>query len=984
MLKRAALKSSTAAAAVTLALVSTSVFAQEAQSEEPAEAIVVTGSRIARTDVTSVAPVSVVGAEEFRLTGTVNAEQVLNTLPQVIPGTTAFSNNPGGGVATLNLRGLGSQRTMVLVNGRRYMFYGTDQTVDLNTIPTFLLKNVEVVTGGGSAVYGSDALAGVVNFQLRDNLNGFEAGVQQSLTGKGDGRRFNANIALGTEFADNRGNVTMYAEYNKRGSVFQSARDFSRNALGDGATGLVPLGSAGVPQGRLVVSPNLALGAGSSCATGAQVNCFQIASGTNYPGLGAFFSTPGTSRPYTTADSYNFAPVNYLMVPQERWLLGGYGEYELSSGVKAYAEVSFVNNRVENELAATPITQNVDFQLSAIRGFVSAADFAQLSQIAANQQAAIAFAASPACRTAAGAQCANPYGAFTAGTGSFGALQPGSVRVQVNTRTTGISSRNASDDRSAFRALGGVKGDITDSIRYDAYYMYSRTRNSQIQEGNVSRSAFTRLAGNGTCNVFGLEQLSQSCLNSIAILAQNTVISELQVAQGSITGDLFQLGTANEPIRFAVGSEWRQMSSQFVPDTALSSGDVVGFNAGQPTEGSYSATEFFGELSIPLLQDSFIHRLEIDGAVRYSDYSLAAVGGVWAYSGGIRLAPVRDITFRGQYQRAIRAPNVGELFGGQSVGFPAATDPCALASAATNSTIRNVCIATGVPSGSVGSASLQPNTQIQGAFGGNPNLSEEVSDTWTAGVVIQPSFTRGLTLQVDFYDISIEKSISVAGGGVNNILNLCYNVIQNANSAVCGLINRDSQGVISGPPFVVTASNANLASLSTRGIDFQLDYATRMNFGLFGEESRLAFNLMATYTDEYTFTPLVDLPDDNVQCAGRFGLNCGDPIPKWKFNSRLSWIDGPLTSSVRWRHVGGTRDDDDETDYIVDSIGAYNVFDLSFAAEVSENVTVNMGVNNLFNKQPPVIGSNAEQANTYPGTFDVLGRDFFVSAQFRF
>ncbi|MFY7835161.1 MAG: TonB-dependent receptor domain-containing protein [Novosphingobium sp.] len=987
MLKRAALKSSAAATAVTLALVSTVAFAQEAQAEgeEPQQAIVVTGSRIARTDVTSVAPVSVVGADEFRLTGTVNAEQVLNTLPQVIPGTTSFSNNPGGGVATLDLRGLGAQRTMVLVNGRRYMFYGTDQTVDLNTIPTFLLKNVEVVTGGGSAVYGSDALAGVVNFQLRDNLNGLEVGAQQSITGQGDGRRFNANVALGTEFADNRGHVTVYGEYNKRGSVFQSARDFSRNALGDGATSLVPLGSAGVPQGRLVVSPSLALGAGSSCTAGSEVNCFQIASGTNYPGLGAFFAAPGASRPYTGADSYNFAPVNYLMVPQERWLIGGYGDYEINANAKAYFEFSYVNNRVENELAATPITQNVDFQLSRIQGFVSANDFAQLTQIAANQQAAIAFAASPACVTATGAQCANPYGAFTAGTGQFGALQPGSVRVQVNTRTTSISSRNASDDRSAYRALAGVRGDITDSIRYDAYYMYSRTRNSQIQEGNVSRSAFTRLAGNGTCNVFGAELLSDSCLTSIAILAQNTVISELQVAQGSITGDLFKFGSANEPVRFAVGTEWRKMGSEFIPDTALSSGDVVGFNAGQPTEGSYTATEFFGELSVPLIQDSFIHRLEIDGAVRYSDYSLAAVGGVWAYSGGIRLAPVRDITFRGQYQRAIRAPNVGELFGGQSVGFPAATDPCSLASAATNTTIRNLCIATGVPASSVGTGlALQPNAQIQGAFGGNPNLSEEVSDTWTAGVVIQPSFVRGLTMQVDFFDIKIEKSIATAGGGVNNILNLCYNVIQNANSAICGLISRDSQGIISGPPFVVSANNANLASLKTRGVDFQLDYATRMGFGLFGDESRLAFNLLATYTDNYTFTPLVDLPDDNVQCAGRFGLNCDNPIPKWKANSRLSWIDGPITTSVRWRYVGPTRDDDDDTDFIVERLGAYNVFDLSLSAEVTEGATLNLGINNLFNKQPPIIGSNAQQANTYPSTFDVLGRDFFVSAQFRF
>jgi len=378
-----------------------------------------------------------------------------------------------------------------------------------------------------------------------------------------------------------------------------------------------------------------------------------------------------------------------------------------------------------------------------------------------------------------------------------------------------------------------------------------------------------------------------------------------------------------------------------------------------------------------------VHRLELDGAVRYSDYSLEAVGGVWAYSGGVRFAPVRDITFRGQYQRAIRAPNVGELFGGQSVGFPAATDPCSLAAAATNAAVRAVCIATGVPASSVGTGrALQPNAQIQGAFGGNPNLQEEVSDTWTAGVVIQPSFLRGVTLQIDYYDIKIDKQVSVAGGTVNNILNLCYNRIQDANSAICGLISRDSQGIISGPPFVVTALNSNLASLKTRGIDFQFDYATRMGFGLMGEESRLAFNVLATYTDQYTSTPVVELPDDTIECAGKFGLNCGNPIPRWKANSRLSWIDGPLTTSVRWRHVGGT--EDDTTGYVVDRIGAYNVFDLALAFQVTEGATLNFGINNLFDKKPPILGDNAEQANTYPGTFDVLGRDFFISAQFRF
>ena len=366
---------------------------------EDGDAIVVTGSRIQRRDLTSSSPVAVVNAEEFTLSGSVNVESVINTLPQVVPGATSFSNNPGGGVATLNLRGLGATRNLVLVNGRRYIFFDASQVVDLNTIPQFLIESVDVVTGGASAVYGSDAIAGVINFRLRNDLNGVIAGGQYNITGEGDGARYNAYAAIGSDFADGRGNVSIFAEYQKRGSIGQGERDFSRTAFGDGANGLVPGGSPGVPQGRIVAPETLAIGIDASC--GGEDNpprnagCYSISEGTNYPGNGAFFGTPGTSTPYNTTNAYNYAPANFLMVPQERWTLGGFGEYEVSDGINVYAEVNYINNRVENELAATPLTQNVDFNIAAIAPNLSAADLQQINLIAARQQAAIAAAATP-------------------------------------------------------------------------------------------------------------------------------------------------------------------------------------------------------------------------------------------------------------------------------------------------------------------------------------------------------------------------------------------------------------------------------------------------------------------------------------------------------------------------------------------------------------------------------------------------------------
>jgi iron complex outermembrane recepter protein len=946
----------------------------------PGGDIIVTGSRIARPDLTSTSPLAVVNDEEFRLSGASNVEQVINTLPQVAPGVTAFSNNPGNGTATINLRGLGSTRNLVLVNGRRYIFFGTSQTVDVNTIPAFLIDSVDVVTGGASAVYGSDALAGVVNFKLR-GLRGFETGSTISITERGDGRRWNVYGALGTDVADGRGNITVFAEYFDRAPIFQSAREFSRFAQGEvtgprGQTaewgepvpGLGRVGSALPPWGRIFGSNTITVDG----------TAMPHASGLMFGGFGATFrETPGVGRPYINPDdSYNYAPANYLMIPQQRFTLGGYGDFEIAPFATAYMEVNFINNRVQNELAATPSRQAVNFNLAAIQPLVDANTFAQMQELAARQQAIIAAA------QAAGAP--NPFGpAF----GPVAALQPGEVRLTVDTRFTGIGPRNVLDDRHAYRMLGGFRGNITPDLNYDLYYMYARTRNSQIQDGNISRSNWINAAQTGLCNVFGDNQvlITDECRDAVSILAQNTTISALQVAQGSVSGNVFRTPWATSSVGFAAGVEWRKMNAEFIPDTALSSGDVVGFNAGQPTQGSYDVRELFGELRIPLVEDNFIHRFELSAAGRYSDYSLEAVGGVWTYAVGAELAPVPDITFRAQYQRAVRAPNVAELFGGQSVGFPTATDPCAQPAAATDPTVRALCIATGVPAGNVGQPFLQPNQQIQGSFGGNPNLEEEVGDTFTVGAVFRPRFVPRLNMTVDYYDIKVKNVISAAGGGVNNILHLCYNVIQNAQSAICQLIARDPQGVISGPPFVVTATQANLAVLESRGIDFQVDYNMPLNFSLMGAgRSRLTAFLLATRNLRSDTTPLADLPDDVIHCLGRFGQTCGNPTPKWGMSARLSLQDGPITTSLRWRHMSSTRDDNIGGIFAAEHIRAYNLFDLALSANVSDNMTMGFGVHNLLKQKPPVLGNNAEQANTFPSSFNVIGRDYYVSATLRF
>lgn len=959
----------------------------DAQDDEGTEAIVVTGSRIQRRDLTSTSPLAVVQDEEFKLSGAVNVEQVINTLPQVIPGTTAFSNNPGGGVATLNLRGLGSTRTLVLVNGRRWMFFDPSQIVDLNTIPQFLIDSVDVVTGGASAVYGSDAIAGVVNFRLQDDLNGIMAGANYSITEEGDGRRYGAHFAVGSELPDGRGNVVAFAEYFNRGAVFQGDRPYSRFSLGDacvvpgtqdpetgvsqrngtsltgctargGVRGLAASGSSILPQGAFLYFGGANFNTGGAPFAG---------------GTGVVFDQPGVSRTRTGADLYNYAPANYLMVPQERWLLGGYGEFEISDAITAFTEVTFVNNRVQNELAPTPIGNFFNFDVEQNCQFLSAADCNALR--AADQR-----------ETAANAGDNDPdeEGVQTLPD------DPGIVNLLVLRRITETGPRNSFDERNAFRALAGLRGNITEDFAYEAYYFYARTRNANIQEGNISSSAFQN-ALNGTTtpiNIFGPNTLTPSAVDQITILAQNNEISNLQVASASVTGPLGNLGLGADDIGVAVGAEYRSVSSQFIPDTALASGDVIGFNAGQATAGGYNVAEAFAELRVPIIANRpFFHRLEVSGAFRYSDYSLEAVGGVETYAAGVEFAPIPDITLRGQYQRAVRAPNVGELFGGRSNGFPLATDPCAQPGAATDPALRQLCIQTGVPANRVGDPGLQLNEQIEAVFGGNPNLAEERSETYTAGIVLRPRFIPRLNVTVDFFDITVDNAIGTFGGGLNNTLQLCYNQIRDPNSEVCQVIaaGRNPAGNLGEGDARPLILNANVAALETRGVDVQVDYSQPVPFSFMGQgEARLNFFFLGTWLDKFNITPVVDQPDVIIECADRFGARCGDPQPEYKFTSRVSLIDGPATLTARYRFIGGTTDDNPNTEFAVDRLSDKHYFDLAFALDVTDNFSFTVGVNNVLDSRPQFIGSNQEQANTFPGTFDVLGRDYFVSANIRF
>lgn len=962
-MSRFGLGASAGSIALSLLIGSTPAFAQAA----PADAgdnnvIIVTGSRIARPDLTANSPISIVGTQDIELrAGSANVEQVLNDLPQITATQSSTSNNPGGGVATVNLRNLGSQRTLVLVDGKRYMSYDVNQVVDLNTIPASLIKRVDVTTGGASAVYGSDAIGGVVNFVLKRDFSGIELNSEYDVTSRGDGQVWDINGTIGTNFDEGRGNVTLFTEYTKRKSTFAGDRAFAANALSDNEDGS-PLfaagGSPSVPQGRVNIA-----GLGTATGLGCDIQDF---------------TDTGGNRCYVAANGYNFAPINYLQVPQERFLVSGMAQYEINEHFTPYMEAQFSNNRVTAQLAATPISNGSPFGSGVIGPL-------QL-------------------------QTQSPFftPALRAALASLDTDGDGYVASNFNYRTTQIGPRANFDERNAFRIVTGMKGEIAGGFSYDGSYMYSRTKNSQRQLGNVAIDRFIAAtstafdaSGNLVCrdvtargsgcvpaNIFGQGNLSQAAIDYLSIGATNLEQYVTQVANLSITNsNLFDFGAGGVGIAFGV--EWRSESGSVTPDQYLSSGNVAGFNPGQATSGRYSVREFFGEIRVPLIKDSFIYSLELNGAARATHYSNAP-GNVFTFAGGVEFAPIRDILFRANYQKAIRGPSVNELYLGNTVSFAGNADGCSTAAAPTG-TLRDICLAQGVPAAILdGPAPARlalgdPNNVNPVTFlGGNANLTEESAKTYTVGVVFQPTFLPRFHAKVDYYHIKITDFI-VPGIGTQTIGNLCF---VDFNQAYCGsdIIRRNSFGEIDSFSDLYT----NSGGLLNAGIDVEVDYTVPLGTTFFGEESRLSFDLKGSYLTKSKIQTVVGIPSTLVDCQGKFGvLQCGVPTPKWRHTFRTTLDTGPVTMSLLWRYIGKATDDDPSIVYGSETLKAQNYFDLTGQVEATDNITLTAGVTNLFDKKPPLSasqqnGGNGEQSNTYPTLYDVLGRSFFMRAKLKF
>ena len=1045
------LKAGVAPLALGLALAATPAFAQDDSSSEtstqtadvgvgPVEAadtattggIVVTGSRIKQPNLESASPVTVITNQEFKDTGTTRVEDLVNSLPQVFAGQGSNISNGSSGTATLNLRGLGSERTLVLVNGRR-LVPGDPGTsaADINVIPAAIIKRVDVLTGGASSVYGADAVAGVVNFVMDTEFEGFKLDTQYSvynhdnrnntdvvnaLNGRNfgyprgmvtDGGTFDITAAFGSSFDDGRGHATAYIGYRNIKAVTQANRDYSSCSLGGATTAAVAGGANPYTCGGSSTSPTGTVFFNSSFGDPTDVMGRKDAMGNDLPdGIAdAFTSTLGQFGPNRTflpgRTLYNFGPTNYFQRPDERYTAGFFADYEISEAVHPYAEFMFMDDRTVAQIAPSGDFGNTT-SINCDNPLLSAA---QLATLCANENLLVSNDPARQFDVVGNSPILNPDGSPTfTNEAPFNFIDP-TTGLTYNRGSVQILRRNVEggprrDDlqHTSYRAVLGVKGDLTPAWSYDAYYQYGRTNFAETYTNDFSVTRLTRaldvVAGptgapvcrssiDGTdpnCvpyDIFspGTKPPSQAAINYLSTPGfQRGIVSE-QVVSAFVSGALGEYGIqspwADEGVGLVLGAEYRKEKLEFLSDIAFQTGDLAGQGAPTlPVSGQFNVKELFTEVRIPIASNSWVYDFNITGGYRYSDYSTGAQTDTYKIEG--EFAPIRDIRIRGGYNRAVRAPTVQDFFAPQRVALDGSTDPCSGDAIATTDI---GCLAQGLSAGD--KVAPNPANQYNGLIGGNPNLQPEIADTYTAGVVFQPRFLPGFSASVDYFNIEVTGAIQ--GIGADVILQNCNRT--KADPFFCGLIHRDGSGSLwRTSNGYVTDLSQNIGTLKTSGIDIQANYTREI-----GSIGRAGLSFVGTYLNELITNPGVG---DDIECVNRAGNVCGTPNPDWRHQARASFdLPNGMGASLRWRYFGPVAVDGGRP--VSSRFPSQSYFDLALTWEVGDHYNFRLGANNITDRAPPLVGSEACPAgscngNNFAQVYDALGRYIYAGVTLDF
>ncbi len=964
-----AMQAAPAATATTAQPISPSPTAPGSEVKE----VVVTGSRIPSPNLTSASPVTTVSSADIKLEGTTRIEDLLNNLPQVFAGQGSAISNGSNGTATVDLRGLGADRTLVLIDGKRAVPGDpSDPAVDLNFIPAQLIDSIDVDTGGASAVYGSDAVAGVVNFHMKKNFSGVQLDAQGSMYQHGNDDTYVQNIVAASNYAypkggitdgyttsvsaimgvnapDGKGNITAYATYRQVEAVLEADRDYTACTLQEEGNTFGCSGSGTTFPTRFTLSP----GGGPP---GSVPGSYQVSG--NGP--------TSTLIPYTSAGSYNFGPLNYLQRPDTRYTFGAYGDYQINPMFDAYASFMFMDDNSVAQIAGSGSFGN-EVTVPCNYPYLTPAEISTF--------------------------CGGSTSASTSFTGA------------LSRRNVEGGGRQSDFRHTDYRMVVGSRGDFDKVWSYDASLQYETTVASSSAQNYFSSTKIANSLSNCTINpndgcvpynAFQGGGVTQAQLNYLYTSGFAGGQAIEQVANFTLTGKLGEYGLkspwASDGVGVAIGSEYRRENITQYDDQETSSGDLSGAGgASLPVDGTFDVYELFAEARGPIVQDKpFAKSISLDAAYRFSDYSTAGVTNTYALMP--EWAINSDVTLRASFQRAARAPNAIDLFSPQVVGLANYTDGC---SGATPAFSAAQCAHSGVTAAEYGNIPIlgtvsQNNQQV----GGNPNLKPEVADSYTAGVVVKPQMIPGLNFSVDYFNIFIANVIQAGLTSDQNVLNTC---LTTGSPTYCNLIHRDSSGSLGNTALgYIQAGNVNAGSLQTAGIDLNGSYRLPLSrFGL-NNLGSLNFNFVGTYLLSLT-SESIPGSGQRYDCAGYYGLTCGTPNPVWRHEFRTTWTTpwSGLQVSANWRYYGGVKVDLLSSNPILNGSvidnGAQpdehfpnqNYLDLTASIKVWNNYTLRAGVNNVFDKNPPLAGADECptgpcNGNVFGQVYDSLGRYMFV------
>jgi outer membrane receptor protein involved in Fe transport len=957
-----------------------------------AETIVVTGSRIVSPNIVSLAPVQVVGEEEIDRAGAINVQEVLNENPTF--GTPTFSATntafltSGVGIASVDLRQLGANRTLVLINGRRVVggFQGSP-IVDLNVIPTQFIERVDVLTGGASSLYGSDAVAGVVNFIYKRNFEGVLAEGQYGLTQRGDSQRYQVSATAGGNFMDGRGNIMIHLGYtNEKGLLSRKRKNTRVDDLSeifytgdpdDYGVEHEPYFSSYAPQGRF--------GAGGITYTYGPGGDLQPCFTTNGP------SCAGGEGP----NGFNRQFFRTLATPVKRYLLSERSHFDITDNISFITEATYAKTGASTEIEPFPLDSTNVY--------------------------ATGFAAIQSRVTAANGSTIIVDNPFVPGEILASAVDEdgdGLKDIIFRRRLSDVGQRTADARRNFFRIVTGFEGTLfSDRWHWDLTYNYGSSTEQQQSNGQLNVQNFANafaavqeteetgdLNGNGivgdvTCadpnavafgcvpiSIFGPGSITPAAANYIAAGVDHSVEVTQQVWNANMSGSLIDLPAG--PLGVAVGAEYRKETSSEDWDALTNAGLNAG-NALPDTSGKFNVKELYGEVNLPIFKDQpFARQLNLRLAGRLSDYS--SIGSVATWNVGGDWSPIDAIRFRGTYAKATRAPNIGELFTGPSQTFPVGlVDPCEGIGLTGGGEVGDRCraapgVLANIQANGVFTLLQADNQGISGFNAGNVNLGPETAKTLTAGVVIAPrgiGALRNLVLSVDYYNIKVDDVIGSATR--QTILNQCYN---QGNTAFCDLITRRPEAVgaySSGSLLFVNRFLLNQSRLKASGVDTVLSYRSGLGWLMGG----VTLNARVAWTHllkGFVVTVPGIAPDP---FAGEIGT------PKNKINGTLGFAGAKWNLSFSGTYIGKSYEDQEflanfGLDHHAISIDPEFYLDAQVSFRPARTYEFFAGVDNLLDNQAPNILSgspfNITGADTAAATYDVYGRRFYAGARLRF